>query len=104
MVDGLHAGQRRRLGGDQVAEPGHGRGAALDLRDDALRGVGHVSGQGEFGGEAVEVGPEAHALYHSPDGDPAAAWGVLGDGRRSLRTAHEWMWAMVPVASGCACE
>lgn len=72
VVDGLHAGQRGRLGGDPVAEPGHGRGGALDLHDDALRGVGHMSGQGEFGGEAVQVRPETHALHHSPDGDPAA--------------------------------
>ena len=67
VVDGLHSGQRRRLDGQPVAEAGHGRDAALHLGDDALRRVGHMPDQGQFGGEAVDVRPEAHALHHAPD-------------------------------------
>ena len=101
VVDGLDAGQRGASGGDPVAEPGHGRGGALDLHDDALRGVGHVPGQGELGGEAVQVGPEADALHHSPDGDPrrrgVSAATAAGPAERSRVGV-----AIVPVASGCA--
>jgi hypothetical protein len=59
-----------RLERQALEEAGETIGRSLDLDADAGRVVYHSPGEVERAGQAVNEGPEAHALHHSLDANP----------------------------------
>ena len=72
-----HTGSRlwtTARGGQSRSEPQEagleGRPRAFELREHALRGVGHPPVEGELGGEAVDEGPETDPLHRATHDHP----------------------------------
>jgi hypothetical protein len=73
-LDGIHARQRRCLGGKAPQEIRDGLRAALDLKVNAGGVVQHPAGEAEFYGEAVDIGAEADALHLSDGHGRGGGW------------------------------
>lgn len=82
LADLIHSRQGRRVAAQPLAQLGDGRGAPLDLDVHAGAVVAHPAGDAQFLRQAINEGPEAHALHHAAHADADADGPGLALGSR----------------------